>query len=135
MIHYATREQIRNWHKHISFLLFAYKLAPNATTDITLFPILYGRHQNCPLSILKPLWINEISLPFDQLSSVTNDFTMAAIISCSKAANISRIKIEALDAHNFNQRINLSYEFLTVITKCMPDGQHQLRCSKKITYS
>lgn len=63
MLHHTIREESRNWHKAIPFLLWAYREVPNASTNMAPFQLLYGRKPNGPLSILQKTWAGECSLP------------------------------------------------------------------------
>ncbi|GFS47629.1 hypothetical protein TNCV_1973251 [Trichonephila clavipes] len=53
MLHHIIREKGRSWHRHIPFLLWAYREVPNATTGTPPFLLMYGRDPKGPLSILK----------------------------------------------------------------------------------
>lgn len=63
MLHHVIREEPRQWHKVIPFLLWAYREVPNSTTGISPFQLLYGRKPKGPLSILKKNWAGECELP------------------------------------------------------------------------
>ncbi|GFV73818.1 retrovirus-related Pol polyprotein from transposon 17.6 [Trichonephila clavipes] len=52
MLHHIIREEGRSWHRHIPFLLWAYREVPNATNGTP--PL--RRDPNGPLSILKSIW-------------------------------------------------------------------------------
>ncbi|GFX98558.1 hypothetical protein TNCV_1501361 [Trichonephila clavipes] len=56
MLHHIIREEGRSWHRHIPFLLWAYREVPNATTGTPPFLLMYGRDPKGPLSILKSIW-------------------------------------------------------------------------------
>ncbi|GFT68040.1 retrovirus-related Pol polyprotein from transposon 17.6 [Trichonephila clavipes] len=55
MLQHIIREEGRSWHRHIPFLLWAYREVPNATTGTPPFLLMYGRDPKGPLSILKSI--------------------------------------------------------------------------------
>ncbi|GFW83757.1 retrovirus-related Pol polyprotein from transposon 17.6 [Trichonephila clavipes] len=57
MLHHIIREEGRSWHRHIPFLLWAYREVPNATTGTPPFLLMYGRDPKGPFrrsSVLIP---------------------------------------------------------------------------------
>ncbi|GFW47400.1 retrovirus-related Pol polyprotein from transposon 297 [Trichonephila clavipes] len=70
MLHHIIREEGRSWHRHIQFLLWAYREVPNATTDAPPFLLMYGRDPKGPLSILKSIWTGNTLLPLNMKGSV-----------------------------------------------------------------
>ncbi|KAL0156516.1 hypothetical protein M9458_047762, partial [Cirrhinus mrigala] len=46
----------RDWDKWLPFLLFAYREVPQASTGFSPFELLYGRHVQGPLDMLKRSW-------------------------------------------------------------------------------
>ncbi|GFW43359.1 hypothetical protein TNCV_2924071 [Trichonephila clavipes] len=70
MLHYIIREEGRSWHRHIPFLLWAYREIPNATTGTPPFLLMYGSDPKRPLSILKSNWTGNTLLPLNMKGSV-----------------------------------------------------------------
>ncbi|GFW30012.1 hypothetical protein TNCV_1593301 [Trichonephila clavipes] len=70
MLHHIIREEGRSWHRHIPFLLWAYREVPNATTGTPPFLLMYGRDPKGPLSILKSIWTGNTLLPLNMKGSV-----------------------------------------------------------------
>ncbi|GFW67990.1 hypothetical protein TNCV_1617511 [Trichonephila clavipes] len=70
MLHYIIREEGRSWHRHIPFLLWAYREVPNATTGTPPFLLMYGIDPKGPLSILKSIWTGNTLLPLNMKGSV-----------------------------------------------------------------
>ncbi|GFV52144.1 hypothetical protein TNCV_5070651 [Trichonephila clavipes] len=70
MLHHIIREEGRSWHRHIPFLLWAYREVPNATTGTPSFLLMYGRDPKRPLSILKSIWTWNTLLPLNMKGSV-----------------------------------------------------------------
>ena len=52
-------ERPSDWDRYLEPLLFAYREAPQASTHLSPFELLYGRTVRGPMSILKELWSNE----------------------------------------------------------------------------
>ncbi|GFX76596.1 retrovirus-related Pol polyprotein from transposon 17.6 [Trichonephila clavipes] len=70
MLHHIIREEGRSWHRHIPFLLWAYREVPNATTGTPPFLLMYGRDPKGPLSILKSIWTGNTLLFLNMKGSV-----------------------------------------------------------------
>ncbi|GFY32847.1 transposon Tf2-9 polyprotein [Trichonephila clavipes] len=70
MLHHIIREEGRSWHRHIPFLLWAYREVPNATTGTPPFLLMYGRDPKGPLSILKSIWTGNTLLPLNMKGPV-----------------------------------------------------------------
>ncbi|GFW69799.1 retrovirus-related Pol polyprotein from transposon 297 [Trichonephila clavipes] len=70
MLHHINREKGRSWHRHIPFLLWAYREVPNATTGTPPFLLMHGRDPKGPLSILKSIWTGNTLLPLNMKGSV-----------------------------------------------------------------
>ncbi|GFY17104.1 retrovirus-related Pol polyprotein from transposon 17.6 [Trichonephila clavipes] len=70
MLHHIIREEGRSWHRHIPFLLWAYREVPNATTGTPPFLLMHGRDSKGPLSILKSIWTGNTLLPLNMKGSV-----------------------------------------------------------------
>ncbi|GFW58122.1 retrovirus-related Pol polyprotein from transposon 17.6 [Trichonephila clavipes] len=70
MLHHIIREEGRSWHRHIPFLLWAYREVPNATTGTPPFLLMYGRDPKGPFSILKSIWTGNTLLPLNMKGSV-----------------------------------------------------------------
>ncbi|GFW00150.1 retrovirus-related Pol polyprotein from transposon 297 [Trichonephila clavipes] len=73
MLHHIIREKGRSWHRHIPFLLWAYREVPNATTGTPPFLLIYGRDLKGLLSILKSIWTGNTLLPLNMKGLVEND--------------------------------------------------------------
>ena len=63
MIHYVIIDNPRQWHKIIPFTVWAIREAPNATTGIAPYMLVYGRLPRGPLAVLKKSWTGDINLP------------------------------------------------------------------------
>ncbi|GFW10584.1 retrovirus-related Pol polyprotein from transposon 17.6 [Trichonephila clavipes] len=66
MLHHLIREEGRSWHRHIPFLLWAYREVPNATTGTPPFLLMYGRDPKGPLSILD--WEHVVTSEYEGIS-------------------------------------------------------------------
>ena len=56
-------EQLRQWHRYINPLLFAYHEVAQESTGFSPFELLYGRAVRGPMFILKELWTKEVKAP------------------------------------------------------------------------
>ena len=56
MLRKATAIDGKDWDKLISYLLFAYREVPQASTGFSPFELLYGRDVRGPLDILRETW-------------------------------------------------------------------------------
>ncbi|GFS59999.1 retrovirus-related Pol polyprotein from transposon 17.6 [Trichonephila clavipes] len=71
MLPHIIKEEGRSWHRHIPFLLWAYREVPNATTGTPPFLLMYGRYPKGPLSILKSIRTgNPLFTPLNMKGSV-----------------------------------------------------------------
>ncbi|GFW06519.1 retrovirus-related Pol polyprotein from transposon 17.6 [Trichonephila clavipes] len=68
-LHHIVREEGKSWHRHILFLLWAYREVVNATTGMPPFLLMYGRDLKGLLSILKSIWTGN-TLPMNMKRSV-----------------------------------------------------------------
>lgn len=53
MLRKVATEEGKDWDRLISYLLFAYREVPQASTRFSIFKLLYGRCMRGPLNILK----------------------------------------------------------------------------------
>ena len=65
MLHHVIRQDKRSWHRQLQILLWATREAPNQTTGLSPFQIVYRKLRRGPLSILKETWAGELSVPPD----------------------------------------------------------------------
>jgi len=63
MIHHVIIDNPRQWHKIISFTVWAIREVPNATTGVVPYMLVYGRLPRGPLAVLKESWTGDINLP------------------------------------------------------------------------
>ena len=63
MLKRLCSEQLRQWHRFINPLLFAYREVPQESTGFSPFELLYGRAVRGPMTILKELWTKEVEEP------------------------------------------------------------------------
>ncbi|GFX56134.1 retrovirus-related Pol polyprotein from transposon opus [Trichonephila clavipes] len=77
MLHHIIRKEGRSWHRHVPFLLCAYREGPNATiyTGTPPFLLMYGIDPKGPLSILKSIWTGNTLLPLNMKGSVEQCFS------------------------------------------------------------
>src|SRR6218665_1738927 len=60
MIHHVIIDNPRQWHKIISFTVWAIREVPNATTRVAPYMLVYGRLPRGPLAVLKESWTSDI---------------------------------------------------------------------------
>jgi hypothetical protein len=60
-----AEEHPRQWQKYLPFVLWALREAPNETTGLPPFTLVYGRLPKGPLAILKETWSGERELPLN----------------------------------------------------------------------
>ena len=63
MLRRLCSDQLRQWHRFINPLLFAYREAPQESTCFSPFELLYGRTVRGPIQILKELWTEKVDVP------------------------------------------------------------------------
>jgi hypothetical protein len=63
MLHHVIRENPRQWHKAVPYLVWALREVPNATTGQSPYLLVYGRQPRGPLTILKETWEGNRELP------------------------------------------------------------------------
>jgi len=62
--HVVNSDKPRDWDKKLSYLLWAYRYLPNATTGYSPYQLVYGKVGRGPLSVLKDVWTDyQCSLP------------------------------------------------------------------------
>ena len=61
----VAREHPRQWHTHLSCILWALREAPNETTGVPPWLMAFGRLPRGPLAILKDSWSGTEDLPLD----------------------------------------------------------------------
>lgn len=59
MLRKLAAEQPRDWDQYLPILLFAYRDAPQASTGLSPFELIYGHRVRGPLAILKEYWTTE----------------------------------------------------------------------------
>ena len=50
---------LKDWDKHLKYLLFAYRSTPHCTTGFSPFTLLYGRDVRGPLDMLQESWLEK----------------------------------------------------------------------------
>ena len=63
MLHHVIRESPREWHKVISYIVWANREVTNSTTGVVPYTLLHGRLPKGPLAIRKDSWAGELELP------------------------------------------------------------------------
>ena len=63
MLKRMCSERPRDWDKHLSPALFAYREVPQESLGFSPFELVYGRTVRGPMTILKELWTKEINDP------------------------------------------------------------------------
>ena len=94
MLKKLCQENPKDWDRYINPALFAYREAPQESTGISPFELLYGRTIRGPLQILKQLWTKEIIEPEVKMSYeyVVNlkERLERSMASATEALNMSR---------------------------------------------
>lgn len=106
MLHHVIREEPRNWHTKIPFILWAYREVPNSTTGVAPFQLLYGRKPEGPLAILKNTWsgkLEALQLDTTPVSSYMEKLKAQLEDAAEKAKMTSEIQQERM-AHYYNLR-------------------------------
>ena len=52
-----SESDIKNWDRHLKYLLFAYRSTPHCITGFSPFTLMYGRDVRGPLDILQESWL------------------------------------------------------------------------------
>ena len=63
MLKRMAAEQPKDWPRYIAPLLFAYREAPQSSTQFSPFELLYGRTVRGPLQMLRELWDDDVPDP------------------------------------------------------------------------
>ena len=62
MLKRLCQDQLKQWHRLINLVLFAYREVPQESTGFSSFQFLYGRSVNGPGTILKELLTKEMNI-------------------------------------------------------------------------
>lgn len=106
MLRHAIREDLRNWHTKIPFILWAYREVPNRTTGVAPFQLLYGRRPEGPLSILKDSWTGEVKgLQLNTMpTSVYLQKLKTQLEDAAEKAGVTAVVQQEKMAHHYNLR-------------------------------
>ena len=52
-----SEKDLKNWDKHLKYLLFAYRSTPHCVTGFSPFTLMFGRDVRGPLDILQEAWL------------------------------------------------------------------------------
>ena len=63
MLKKLCQDQLKQWHRLINPVLFAYREVPQESTGFSPFQLLYGRSLRGPGKLLKELWTKEVNIP------------------------------------------------------------------------
>ena len=63
MLKRLCQDQLKQWHKLINPVLFAYREVTQESTGFSPFQLLYGHSVRGPGTILKELWTKEVNIP------------------------------------------------------------------------
>ena len=63
MLKRPCQDQLKQWHRLINPVLFAYREVPQESTGLSPFHLLCGRLVREPGTILKELWTKEVNIP------------------------------------------------------------------------
>ena len=63
MLKRLCQDQLKQWHRLINPVLFAYREVPQESTGFSPFQLLYGHSVRGPGMILKELWTKEVNIP------------------------------------------------------------------------
>jgi hypothetical protein len=115
----------RQWQKYLPYVLWALREAPNETTGLPPYTLVYGRFAKGPLSILKETWVGERDLPLD-LGKNATEFLEELREKMTKAREITEEHTKRMQDRYVN-RYNLRSrdKSFTVGEKCiilMPDS-------------
>jgi len=65
MINKVAHDHPKQWHKHLSFILWALREVPSETIGIPPWVLAFGYLPRGPLAVLKEMWSGEVDLAFD----------------------------------------------------------------------
>ena len=52
-----SEKVLKNWDRHLKYLLFAYRSTPHCVTGFSPFTLMFGRDVRGPLDILQEAWL------------------------------------------------------------------------------
>ena len=70
LLHHAIKENGRQWHRAVPFLLWAVRSVPNATTGMSPHTLLFGRSPRGPLQLMQEHLTGQRNLPNQHSKSV-----------------------------------------------------------------
>jgi len=65
MLSHVVRDHQRQWHKYVLLIVWAFRNVSNATTEVSLYMLVYERVPRGPLTVLKKTWAGEQEIPPD----------------------------------------------------------------------
>jgi len=96
MLSHVVRDHQRQWHKFVPLIVWASREAPNATTGVSPYMLVYGRVPRGPLAVLKETWAGEREIPPD-LGKPVEDYLLDLREKLCEAASYA-------DVHAGNQQ-------------------------------
>ncbi|GFX02837.1 retrovirus-related Pol polyprotein from transposon 17.6 [Trichonephila clavipes] len=115
------RGEGRSWHRHIPFLLWAYREVPNATTGTPPFLLMYGRDPKGPLSILKLISTGNTLLPLNMKRSVEIPATE------KNDEALDRVKLDYLSKKQQTQLKDLLHRHRTLFSGKIKRAEHVIK--------
>ena len=90
-------EQLRQWNRFISPLLFAYRVAQQDATGFSPFEQLYGRTVKGPVQILKELWSEEENVPG---VTISYQYVLELRERLSKKMKLAQLEVKRYQTRN-----------------------------------
>jgi transposase InsO family protein len=129
MIHHVIRAGVKEWHKLIPYLLWAYREIPNATTGIAPYEMVYGKKTRGPLAVLRETWTGEQTIPIElakpakeYLNQLKENLEIAKDIAEEHAGKNQR---RYTDNYNLRSR-SKSFEVDDKVIILMPDSGNKV---------
>ena len=89
-------KDVKEWDRHLKYLLFAYRSTPHCTTGFSPFLLMFGREVRGPLDILQESWLDgdcETSTVFEWLTSVKAQMEELSVL-VSEREKLAKVRMK-----------------------------------------
>ena len=89
-------KDVKEWDRHLKYLLFAYRSTPHCTTGFSPFLLMFGREARGPLDILQESWLEgdcEKSSVFEWLTSVKAQMEELSVL-VSEREQLAKVRMK-----------------------------------------
>ena len=89
-------KDVKEWDRHLKYLLFAYRSTPHCTTGFSPFLLMFGREARGPLDILQESWLegdSEKSSVFEWLTSVKAQMKELSVL-VSEREQLAKVRMK-----------------------------------------